>query len=208
LVEYLFLVYGMQNCINPNNMHKYFTIIFSLLFFSSQAQKNDFLILKKKSKTIQMFFKGSQIEFLTIKGDYRNAIITDIKNDSIFLREYIINRVPSTLGFFFIDTIGSYRYVYHYNQLYKFNKQNKKFDTGGSAGALLGGGTVLAVASGVIYVADNKKFSLPLLASGVGLATVGYFWGKQTLKGITIGKNKYKLHYINISTKENEGAKR
>jgi uncharacterized protein (UPF0303 family) len=208
LVEYLFLAYGMQNCITPNDMRKNLTILFSLFVFTTCAQKNDFLILKRKSRTVQMFFKGSSIEFLTIKGDYRNAVINDIKNDSIFLREYIVNRVPSTLGFFFMDTLGSYRYAYHYKQLYKFNKQHKKFDVNGSAAALLGGGTIITLASGVIYVADNKKFSLPLLATGAGLATLGYFWGKQSIKGITIGKNKYSLQYINISTKENESTKR
>jgi hypothetical protein len=70
------------------------------------------------------------------------------------------------------------------------------------------GGTLLTIASGVVYVADKKNFSLPLLATGAGLATVGYFWGKQSAKGITIGKNKYSLQYINISTKENEATKR
>jgi hypothetical protein len=189
-------------------MRKNLTIIFSLFIFTACAQKSDFLILKKKSKTMKMFFKGSQIEFLTTNGVYRNAVITDIKNDSIFLREYIINRVPSTLGFFFIDTVGSYRYAYNYKQIYKFNKENKNFDVGGSAGILFGGGTLLTIASGVVYVADKKNFSLPLLATGAGLATVGYFWGKKSAKGITIGKNKYSLQYINISTKENEATKR
>ncbi len=189
-------------------MRKIFTIIFSFFVLTTYSQKSDFLILKKKSKTVQMFFKGSQIEFLTNNGIYRNAVITDIKNDSIFLKEYIINRVPSTLGFFFIDTVGSYRYAYNYKQIYKFNNENKKFNTGGSAGALLGGGALIAIASGVVYLADKKNFSLPLLASGIGLGTVGYFWGKQTTKGITIGKNKYTLQYINISTNNNEATKR
>lgn len=189
-------------------MRNIFTILFSIILSITYAQKSDFLILKKKSKLMQMFFKGSQIEFLTTKGTYRNAVISDIKNDSIFLKEYIINRVPSTLGFFFMDTVGSYRYAYNYKEIYKFNKENKNFDVGGSAGILFGGGTLLALASGVVYAADKKNFSLPLLATGASLGTVGYFWGKQTTKGITIGKNKYTLQYINISTNNNEATKR
>lgn len=189
-------------------MSKIFTIIMCLFIFTAHAQQSDFIILKKKSKTVQMFFKGSQIEFLTTSGAYRNAIITEIKNDSIYLKEYIINIVPSTLGFFFTDTVGSYRYAYNYKQIYKFNKENKKFNTGGSAAALYGGGLLISVASGVVYLADRKNFSYTLFTTGAGLAAIGYLWQKQTSKGITVGKNKYRIEYINISTKNNETTKR
>jgi hypothetical protein len=173
-----------------------------LCFLNASAQNADFLILKKKSRTVKMFFVGSQIEFITSNGVYKNAVISDIKNDSIFLKEYLINRVPTTLGFYVVDTVGSFRYTYNYQQIYKFNKENKKFNVGGSGAALLGGGALIVLASGVVYLADNKNFSFPLLAAGAGLATIGYFITKKSSKGITVGKNRYTLQYINVSTKK------
>ena len=182
--------------------------ILSILFLAPHcifAQPSDFIILKKKNKTVKMFYAGSNIEFVTNTGAYRNAVITKIKNDSIFLKEYIINRIPTSLGFFVIDTAGSYHYEYNYKQIARFGKENKKFNIGGSGAALMGGGTLLTLASGVVYVADRKNFSGALMAAAVGLAGVGYLMNKVSGKGITIGKNNYRLQYmsVNIAKKEN-----
>ena len=173
---------------------RYFIFI-QLVFLSTflQAQSADFIILKKKTKTIKIFYKGSQIEFVTDMGAYRNALINNIKNDSIFLQEFLITKRPTTLGFFVIDTIGSFRFAYHYKQIKHFGRENKKFNLGGSGAALLGGGTVLTFASGVVYLADRKNFSPTLMVAGVGFALAGYFMSKVSGKGITIGKNHYRL---------------
>ncbi len=175
-----------------------------LLTQRTTAQSADFIILKKKNKTIKLFYRGSNIEFVTTNGAYRNALIKDIKNDSIFLQEFLINRVPTTLGFFIIDTLGSFRYAYNYKQIAHFGKENKKFNVGGSGAALLGGGTVLTLASGVVYIADKKNFSPTLLAAGAGLAAVGYLMNKGSGKGITIGKKHYRLQYMNTNVAQNE----
>lgn len=150
-----------------------------------------------------MFYAGSNIEFVSNTGAYRNAVITKIKNDSIFLKEYIINRIPTTLGFYVIDTAGSFHYEYNYNQIAHFGKVNNKFNVGGSGATLMGGGILLTLASAVVYVADKKNFSPALMAVAAGLAGVGYLMGKASGKGITIGKNHYHLQYMytNVSQK-------
>ncbi len=185
-----------------------FVTILLFCVLLTHAQSNDFIILKKKSTTIKTFFKGSQIEFITTNGAYRNAVINEIRNDSIFLKEYIINRIPTTLGFYIDDTIGSYHYAYHYTEIYKFNKSNKKFNVGGSGAALLGGGLLITLASGVVYIADKEKFSPSLLAAGAGLGALGFLISKKSGKGITVGKNKYSLQYITISSNKHEESKR
>lgn len=175
-------------------------LIFIILCFISgitKAQTADFIILKKKNKTVKIFYKGSNIEFVTTSGVYRNALINNIKNDSIFLQEFLITRRPTTLGFFVIDTLGSFRYSYNYKEIYHFGQENKKFNFAGSGATLLGGGTLLTLASGVVYLADNKNFSPTLLAAGLGIAAVGYFMSKGSNKGITIGKKHYRLQYMN-----------
>ncbi len=189
-------------------MHILLTSILLFLSLQIKAQSGDFILLKKKSITIKTYFKGSQIEFITKRGAYRNAIITDIRNDSVFLKEYIINRLPISMGFYITDTLGSYHYAYHYQEIYRFNRPNKKFNASGSCAALMGGGLLLTLASAFVFVADKDNFSPPLLAAAVGLGTIGYFLNKKVSKGIIIGKNKFSLQYINISDIKNETKKR
>jgi hypothetical protein len=177
-------------------------LIFIILCFIlgiTKAQTADFIILKKKNKTVKMFYKGSNIEFVTTTGAYRNALINNIKNDSIFLQEFLITKRPTSLGFFVIDTLGSFGFSYNYNEIYHFGQENKKFNLAGSGTTLLGGGTLLTLASGVVYLADNKNFSPVLLAAGAGLAGIGYLMSTGSNKGITIGKKHYRLQYMSTN---------
>ena len=174
-------------------------IILLFLFGITKAQTADFIILKKKNKTVKIFYKGSNIEFVTTSGAYRNALINNIKNDSIFLQEFLITKRPTTLGFFVIDTLGSFRYAYNYKEIYHFGQENKKFNLAGSGAALLGGGTLITLASGVVYLADNKNFSPALLAAAAGLAAVGYLMNRSSNKGITVGKKHYRLQYMSTN---------
>ena len=77
-----------------------------LLLFSTTAfsQSADFIVLKKKGKTIQTFYAGTNMAFTTVSGAYINAQVTGIKNDSLFLQEFIIRYLPTTIGTYIIDT--------------------------------------------------------------------------------------------------------
>ncbi len=175
-----------------------------ILFFistASFAQSADFLILKKKNKTIKTFYSGSEIAFTLNSGAFINASIQGIKNDSLYLQEFIIRYLPTTIGTYIIDTAGSYRYIFHYNQIKAIGQREKtNFNRKGSGAALFGGGVLLTLASAVVYVADREKFSAPLLIASAGLGTLGYFMakGKKYGGGMLIGK-KYKLVYMNMS---------
>ena len=65
----------------------------------------------------------------------------------------------------------------------------------------MGGGALLVVGSGVVYLADRNKFSTPLLIAAAGLGTLGYFMAKGGSNGMVIGK-KYQLLYINMQNKK------
>ncbi|HMK02825.1 MAG TPA: hypothetical protein VK489_01485 [Ferruginibacter sp.] len=178
-----------------------------LLFISSAsfAQNADFLILKKRDKTIQRFFSGTNISFTSTTGGYINALINGIKDDTLYLQEFIIRYLPTTFGTYIIDTAGSYHYKYHYNQLAAIGQKPKtNFNTRGSGAALMGGGILLILGSGIVYLADREKFSAPLLIASAGLGTLGYFMakGKKSGGGMVIGK-KYRLVYMNMSNKKN-----
>jgi len=149
---------------------------------------------------ISTFYSGMNIAFSAQSGAYINGLINGIKNDTLYLQEFIVRYLPTNFGTIYIDTVGSYHYKYHYNQIAAIGRKEKtNFNTKGSGAALLGGGAVLALASGVIYTVDRKKFSAPLLLASVGLGTLGYFMakGKKGGSGMLIGK-KYKLVYMNM----------
>ena len=177
-------------------------IVIIILFISlnaSYAQTSDFIILKKKDKTIRSYYAGTQIEFTTTNGVYKNALINRIANDTVYLQEFLVRTVQTSLGFYIRDTAGSFRYAYHYQQIGSIGKQKKGFDTRGSGAALFGGGIVLTLGSGIVYLADRKKFSPGLLIASTGLAAVGYLMMRSGNKGMQIGKRNYRIEYISLS---------
>lgn len=176
-----------------------------LVSIASFSQSADFIQLKKHNKPVATFYSGMNITLTARSGANITALINGIQNDTLYLQEFIIRYLPTTFGTYIIDTAGSYRYKYHYNQIAAIGKMEKtNFNTRGSGAALFGGGALLTLASGVVYVADRKKFSLPLLLTSAGLGTLGYFMakGKKTGNAMVIGK-KYKLVYMNMSNKKN-----
>ena len=176
--------------------------VFSGLSLFCQSRQADFILLKKHDRTIGSFYAGENIAFTNPDGAYIEANITGIRNDTLFLRQFIVQMVPTNLGIFVPDTVGSYRYAYHYNQIKAIGRTGRKFDLSGSAASLMGGGVVLAVASGVVYLADRQKFSPPLLIGSLGLAGIGYLIAKTGGKGMVIGR-KYKLVYVEVTNNKN-----
>jgi len=177
-----------------------------LLLFSVTciAQQADFIMLKKRNNTITTFYSGSDIAFTTDNGVYMSALISGIKNDTLYLQEFIVRYLTTNIGTLYIDTVGSYRHKYHYRQIAAIGQKEKtNFNTRGSGAALFSGGVLLTLGSGVVYLADRKKFSAPLLLASVGLGTLGYFMakGKKGVSGLPIGK-KYKLVYMNMSNEK------
>jgi hypothetical protein len=182
---------------------KRLTVILLLFSFSSYSQSTDFLLLKKRDRTIATYYVGNHITFTTVTGAYIDADITQIRNDTLYLQQFIIQQVPTTLGVYVLDTTGSYRFQYHYNQIKAIDNASNHFDLSASGASLIGGGAVIVLASGIVYLADNKDFSPALLIAGVALAGVGYIIGKSNGKGMLIGK-KYKLIYIQASNEKNK----
>jgi hypothetical protein len=172
-------------------------LFFASLFFKfAYTQNADFIAIKKKGKTVASFFTGTNISFLANTGAYVDAYIYAIKNDSIFLQEFLIQRVPTNLGVYILDTVGSYHYKYHYNQIKSIGpKPQRGFNVTGSGASLLGGGILLTLANSVVWLADREKFSKGLMLGSIGLAGAGYLMTKSGSKGIVIGK-KYKLIYM------------
>jgi hypothetical protein len=166
--------------------------------FHALSQPSDVLLLKKKNKTIKRYFAGSNIEITTTTGAYVNGTITRIMHDSLSLKVDVVRQMPTQLGVYVLDTVATYYYKYHYNQVKVIGKPSKGFNLSASSASLIGGGLVLTVASGVVYLVDRENFSPTLLIAGISLASLGYLLAKTTGKGMVIGK-KYSLVYLGIS---------
>lgn len=103
------------------------------------------------------------------------------------------------LGFYIWDTLGTYSYTYHYRDIKTIGKKESKgFNVRGSGAVLFGGGLLLTLANGVVFLADRKRFSPAFMGASAGLALIGYFLGKAGTKGMVMGK-RYELEYINLS---------
>lgn len=154
--------------------------------------------IKKKDKTIRRYFAGSSIDITTTTGAYVSGHLTKISNDSLFLKVDVVRQMPTQLGVYVLDTVASYYYKYHYNQVKAIGKTGRGFNLSASAASLMGGGALLTVASGVVFLADRKKFSPPLLIVSASLAGIGFLMSRTGGKGMIIGK-KYSLVYLQIS---------
>ena len=179
-------------------MNRIFLLIFLLTSQQIFAQSSDVILLKKKNKTIKRYFAGTDIDITTNTGAYVNGTITKIKNDSLFLKQYVVRQIPTQLGVFVLDTVTTYYYQYHYNQVKAIGKTGRRFNFSASAASLVGGGLLLTVANGIVYLVDRDKFSPSLMIASVSLTAIGFVMAKTSGKGMVIGK-KYSLVYLGIS---------
>ncbi len=95
-----------------------FLTAFILLSMTASAQHSDFITLKKKGRTVRSYYAGTEIEFMSTNGAYRNGLINSIKNDTVHMQEFLVQRLPTTYGGYILDTAGSFRYKYHYNEIH------------------------------------------------------------------------------------------
>lgn len=65
------------------------SLIFSVSFFSGSAQ-TDFLIFKKKNKSLATFWKGSVISFQLRNKQWQKGQIIKIQNDSIYIKPVVV----------------------------------------------------------------------------------------------------------------------
>jgi hypothetical protein len=173
-------------------------LILLLITVNIFAQPSDFITLKKKGKTIKTFFAGSNISFITTGGANFNVQINNIRNDSIFVTEFMIVQVPTRLGVYVLDTAARYKYSFNYREIATIYYDKKGFSFSGSGASLMGGGLLIMVVSGVIYLVDRSSFSLPLVGAAAGLGLTGYLLTRLQTTNYKIGK-KYQLNYISVN---------
>lgn len=175
------------------------SILLLFLCFQPCAQSKDFIILKKGKKNVKYFVAGNNIEYISQGEIVKKAHITLIENDTLYLREYILQKKVTMFGNTIEDTVGTMGKKIHYNQISGFPaRHSKKFDWAASGGALLGGGTLLAAGSGISYIVAPKRTSPKLALASLAAMGLGYYLIKLSSKNIVLGKRKYRIEYVDL----------
>ncbi len=178
-----------------------FLFIASFITSKCLSQPSDFIVVKKKGKSIKSFFTGSNISFETEKGFYAGQI-SAIQKDSIFLIQYDIQQALTRLGVTVLDTIAAYRLVFGYKEIISIGKQKRKgFNLSATGGSLFGGG-ILITAFGLgtwIFTRPGTEYyaSPALVITAAALGGIGYLLLKSNASVYSIGK-KYLLEYIKV----------
>lgn len=189
---------------------KYIFIILSvfLTHASLQAQKSDFIVIKKKNnRTIKTYFPGSYIAAQTTSGFMISGVIQAIKHDSLFIQQIDIRQVPTQFGTPVLDTV-LYSISLHYQGIARFfvEKNSPRGRTGPSMLLpkllQIGGlGYIVLESVNTVYrkesFSDNNKLAGMGIAAGV--AAAGFAWQYAKNQQSKPGK-KMKVHYIDMST--------
>ncbi len=174
----------------------FFTLAF--MFCKTSFAQRDFILLKKHNKTILRIFPGDNFSFTTNSGVYKEGLITKISNDSIFIKQFVIRKIPTTIGTYILDTAGSIKSSYNYNDIKLIGEKQKGFNFVAGGNTFIGGSILLVLGSGVVYLVDRNKFSPQLLIGSAILGGAGYLLTKIGSKGIVIGKRGYRLQYMSM----------
>lgn len=181
-------------------MQKIIALI-SLLLIGNAAfsQTGDFIVIKKNNQTVKTFFTGSNARFKTISGQWFDGNIIDIRNDSLFFREVIVQQVPTPWGVPRLDTMTTFVRRIYYKDIIAIPKRSESFTyiKNGVLLMVLGGGYagLNIINSGYQHYAPFGKDNLPNLLTAAGVFGVGKLMQKRHKPYVQIG-GKYSMRYI------------
>lgn len=151
--------------------------LFCLVHHNSAAQVSDFISVRKANgRTVKTYMTGMPVIFETNSGTAVNGWITAIRNDSVFVQEYVVRRVINNWGLFQLDTLGSITQPVHYKSIARIKVfKKRRFIRGKIDKLLILGGTgyfVLNLANGA-YLGQPITSKENLRRLGISLGAVG-----------------------------------
>ena len=165
---------------------------------------SDFISLKRSNnRHVASFFKGSRIQLQHVNGQILDGPVEDVRNDSVFVRQWQVVSYITQLGTSKVDTLGSVVFGFHYKEIFRIfhnKKQSWGFVRNGSIFMIGGVGyIVLNVINGwykkePVGDADNLK-SLGIAASVAG----GGFVLNRIHRYREKNGKKYKILYVNMT---------
>jgi hypothetical protein len=179
-------------------------ILLLLLFLAGPVQMfsqvSDFITIKKgNNRTVKTFFTGVPISFETVDKRQASGLITAIRNDSIFLKEWDLRPMLNSLGFPFTDTVGVYLSGYHYKEIGKVDVSDRmRFQQVTVGRILIIGGTgyiALNLINGAIqHESVTSKKNLTSLGIAAGAVATGLL-----ANFISRHANKYHVEYVRMN---------
>ncbi|MBO9619696.1 MAG: hypothetical protein J7539_11745 [Niabella sp.] len=182
-------------------------LFFSLALAAQPAyhHMSDYLSIKKKNgRTVQNYYPGMPINFVTTDDIPYEGPIAQIKNDSVFVRFFQIVKQPTIWGNYIVDTVKTYTVPFHYKDIKNIiaNRTIKRRGYLNTLGFMLKiGGAGYAVISTVNSLraheapfAGGNGTNLLIATGAFGL---GYYMN-QRFKSINRISKKNRIVYVNM----------
>lgn len=178
-------------------------VLFCLLYNQVIAQVPDFISVRKANgRTVKSYTAGMPIVFETKAGTGVQGWIAAIRNDSVFVQEYVVQRVINNWGLFQLDTLGSITQPVHYKSIARIKVFNKRrFIRSKIDKLLILGGTgyfVLNLANGA-YLSQPVTDKDNLRSLGISLGAIGT--GLLIQKAFPVNNyttRRHRILYINM----------
>jgi hypothetical protein len=169
-----------------------FVWFFLTIGVGTNAQSHDFVLLKKRNKTIQRLFVGQYFTAAIDGAGPYPCLVKDVFKDSLRLMSYSLLNTGTEYGGSYIDTVGRFYFTVPYKSITAlYTNKNKNFDLRGSGGTLMAAGGL-----GLIITAVNSA-DVSFAVGSLVLSGLGYLLAKKSSGEQKIGK-KYKLVYVKV----------
>lgn len=173
-------------------MRKLTALLILLFTVAATFAQQSLLVLKKNERTIRTWSKGAYLELALKNGAPLNGYFVGVvRTDSIILRTFQVQRLESSKGFVFFDTLNTGLYVVGMNEIGYGKPMRKK-----RSGIVQGGEYTLYAASALfatMAIVNGAKFGDKLSRSLTQAAVRGgaLFAAGRILRWL--GRSNYRL---------------
>jgi hypothetical protein len=170
-----------------------FAICLACFCVSLSAQKGRLLLLKERGVTIRSFSVGDYINFQFSNQQWVTGYVSAIKEDTIQINQFALQRVMSQFGTYGEDTLRLGKMVLHINEIIAFSKDRGHYNsvvTNGSALQVGGAGYVLLNIINSLINNDPilEQRNIPKIISGAVAVVAGRLLRKANPNYRPIGK--------------------
>ena len=176
----------------------FITLCCILLAFTAKGQA-DFLVLKKRNKTIDRYFEGNTINCRLRGNEWIRALIITITKDSIFLKPFQEAQFLNAIGIPYSDTLWANRRKIAISSIDAFPREDESFQyiKNGAIFQIAGGGYIAlnvinTLSAGDQLFDDNNGTNLAIAAGVLAIGTIMHITYSPYIR---LGK-KYKLQAL------------
>lgn len=176
-------------------------LLFSCAMLHCYSQSSDILLLKKKNgRTVKSYFSGSFIYFIDRSGREMSGNIKKIERDTLFIQYFDVRRAYNRWGTSVSDTVTSYLFRYHYNEIKSIPKSTTAFEFVRDGTIFMIGGVGYAALHLINSAIQHEEVVGKTVAIAGGVAAAGFIMRTLRKKSYVIGK-KYNLQYVNMQSR-------